>query len=86
MPRFSKQALVSCLTLYAADIPWFAERQISSENIASVENPLASRQELEEPGRRRSAVGPSQRVVGVLDQQVADRKTAPLGLGGESLG
>jgi hypothetical protein len=30
-------------TLYAADIPWFAERRITARNIASVENPFASR-------------------------------------------
>jgi NADPH:quinone reductase len=38
-------------TLYAADIPWFAEREIAAENIASVENPLASRQGLTELAR-----------------------------------
>jgi hypothetical protein len=35
-------------TLYAADMPWFAERRITAANIASVENPLASRQGLTE--------------------------------------
>ena len=35
-------------TLYAADVPWFAERRITAENIASVENPFASRQGLTE--------------------------------------
>jgi NADPH:quinone reductase-like Zn-dependent oxidoreductase len=35
-------------TLYAADIPWFAERGITAQNIASVDNPLASRQGLTE--------------------------------------
>jgi NADPH:quinone reductase-like Zn-dependent oxidoreductase len=35
-------------TLYAADIPWFAERRITAENIASVENPFASREGLTE--------------------------------------
>lgn len=38
-------------TLYAADIPWFAEREIAAENIASVQNPLASRQGLTELAR-----------------------------------
>jgi NADPH:quinone reductase len=37
-------------TLYVADIPWFAERHISAENIASIENPLASREGLTELG------------------------------------
>jgi D-arabinose 1-dehydrogenase-like Zn-dependent alcohol dehydrogenase len=35
-------------TLYAADIPWFEERRITAENIASVENPFASRRGLAE--------------------------------------
>ena len=35
-------------TPYAADIPWFAERRITAENIASVENPFASREGLTE--------------------------------------
>ena len=38
-------------TLYVADIPWFAERRITAENIASIENPLASREGLPELGR-----------------------------------
>ena len=38
-------------TLYVADVPWFAERRITAENIASVENPLASRQGLTELAR-----------------------------------
>ena len=35
----------------AADIPWFAERRVTAENIASIENPLASREGLTELGR-----------------------------------
>ncbi len=38
-------------TTYAADVPWFAERHITAHNIASFENPLASRQGLNEVGR-----------------------------------
>jgi NADPH:quinone reductase len=38
-------------TLYAADAPWFAERRITAENIASKENPLASRKGLAELAR-----------------------------------
>ena len=38
-------------TLYAADIPWFDERRITAENIASIENPLASREGLAELAR-----------------------------------
>jgi NADPH:quinone reductase len=38
-------------TLYAADIPWFAERRVTAENIASIENPLASREGLAELAR-----------------------------------
>lgn len=38
-------------TTYAADVPWFAERRITAHNIASFENPLASRQGLTEVGR-----------------------------------
>ena len=38
-------------TVYAADVPWFAERRITAHNIASFENPLVSRQGLTEVGR-----------------------------------
>ncbi len=38
-------------TLYVADVPWFAERRITAESIASIENPLASREGLSELGR-----------------------------------
>jgi NADPH:quinone reductase len=38
-------------TTYAADRPWFAERQIAAENIASVKNLLASRPGLTELAR-----------------------------------
>ena len=49
-------------TLYAADIPWFAERDITAENIASVENPLASRQGLTELARFMTAGAISARI------------------------
>lgn len=49
-------------TLYAADIPWFAEREITAENIASVENPLASRQGLTELARFMAAGAISARI------------------------
>jgi NADPH2:quinone reductase len=35
-------------TIYAADVGWFAERQITAHNIASSENPLSSPQGLNE--------------------------------------
>ena len=35
-------------TLYAADLPWFVRRRITAQNIASVENPFASRRGLTE--------------------------------------
>jgi NADPH2:quinone reductase len=35
-------------TLYAADIPWFAERRVTAQSIASIDNPLASPQGLTE--------------------------------------
>jgi NADPH:quinone reductase len=38
-------------TLYAADIPWFAKQGIRAENIASVDNPLASHEGLTELAR-----------------------------------
>jgi NADPH2:quinone reductase len=38
-------------TTYAADIPWFAERHVTAHNFASFENPLASRQGLDEVAR-----------------------------------
>jgi NADPH:quinone reductase-like Zn-dependent oxidoreductase len=49
-------------TLYAADIPWFAERDITAENIASVENPLASRGGLTELARFMAAGAISARI------------------------
>jgi D-arabinose 1-dehydrogenase-like Zn-dependent alcohol dehydrogenase len=49
-------------TLYAAAIPWFAEREIAAENIASVQNPLASRQGLTELARFMAAGAISARI------------------------
>jgi NADPH:quinone reductase len=50
-------------TLYAADMPWFAERRITAHNIASVENPLASRQGLNEVVRLLAAGSITARIV-----------------------
>jgi NADPH:quinone reductase-like Zn-dependent oxidoreductase len=38
-------------TVYAADVPWFAERHMTAHNISSFENPLASRQGLTQVAR-----------------------------------
>lgn len=38
-------------TLYAADVAWFAERHIAAQNIASAENPFATREGLTELAR-----------------------------------
>jgi NADPH:quinone reductase-like Zn-dependent oxidoreductase len=38
-------------TIYAADVAWFAERQITADNIASTSNPVSSQQGLTEVAR-----------------------------------
>jgi D-arabinose 1-dehydrogenase-like Zn-dependent alcohol dehydrogenase len=50
-------------TLYAADVQWFAERRITAHNIASAENPLASRQGLDEIVRLLAAGSITARIV-----------------------
>jgi D-arabinose 1-dehydrogenase-like Zn-dependent alcohol dehydrogenase len=48
-PTGAPRLLVS--TIYAADEGWFAERKITTHNIASISNPLSSPQGLKEVAR-----------------------------------